>query len=181
MGPTHTAGFELRRLGRGSTQNCRVRPRLLGFFGPGCHFPEARREDAHRTDGGISIAHARTHPGCVAIIGCVFQTRGGGNCANALTAAARLGAQTYLVTKLGKDSIGDQIVSELEKDGVNTQFVLRDDGQSAFGYMIVDKKGEPASTTPVAFDQIGGCNVSKLPLNQVPAHAACLQPCTRPL
>lgn len=72
------------------------------------------------------------------------QTRGGGNCANALTAASRLGADTYLVTKLGKDSIGDQIVSELENDGVNTQFVLRDDGLSAFGYMIVDKQGKPA-------------------------------------
>ncbi|KAL3139196.1 hypothetical protein ABBQ32_005971 [Trebouxia sp. C0010 RCD-2024] len=70
-----------------------------------------------------------------------METRGGGNCANALTAASRLGADTYLVTKLGKDSIGDQIVSELENDGVNTQFVLRDDGLSAFGYMIVDKQG----------------------------------------
>ena len=71
----------------------------------------------------------------------MIQTRGGGNCANALTAASRLGTDTYLVTKLGKDSIGDQIVSELEQDGVNTQFVLRENGLSSFGYMIVDKQG----------------------------------------
>lgn len=78
----------------------------------------------------------------------MFQTRGGGNCANALTAASRLGADTYLVTKLGKDSIGDQIVYELEQDGVNTQFVLRDDGLSSFGYMIVDKQGMRALVLP---------------------------------
>lgn len=82
----------------------------------------------------------------------VFQTRGGGNCANALTAASRLGTDTYLVTKLGKDSIGDQIVSELEQDGVNTQFVLRDDGLSSFGYMIVDKQGMQALVLPSEAD-----------------------------
>ena len=81
---------------------------------------------------------------CVSRFGFVLQTRGGGNCANALTAASRLGTETYLVTKLGKDSIGDQIVAELDKDRVNTQFVLREEGSSSFGYMIVDKQGKQA-------------------------------------
>ena len=71
-----------------------------------------------------------------------MQTRGGGNCANALTTASRLGTRTFLVTKLGTDSIGDQIAAELEQDGVSTEFVLRKEGLSSFGYMIVDKQGE---------------------------------------
>ena len=78
----------------------------------------------------------------------LLQTRGGGNCANALTAASRLGTETYLVTKLGTDSIGDQIASELESDGVNTQFVLREEGLSGFGYMIVDKQGKQGCSQP---------------------------------
>lgn len=78
-----------------------------------------------------------------------MQTRGGGNCANALTAASRLGTEAYLVTKLGTDSIGDQIASELQNDGVSTQFVLREEGLSGFGYMIVDKQGEQGHSKPM--------------------------------
>ena len=74
---------------------------------------------------------------------CTFQTRGGGNCANALTAASRLGVDAYLVTKVGRDSIGDQMVQELEADGIKTRFLCRDTGPSHFSYMIVDKQGQP--------------------------------------
>lgn len=70
------------------------------------------------------------------------QTRGGGNCANALTAAARLGLDSYLVSKVGDDSIGQEIEQELLSDGVHTQFLLRAKGHSSpFTYIIVDKQG----------------------------------------
>lgn len=70
------------------------------------------------------------------------QTRGGGNCANALTAAARLGLDPYLVSKVGDDSIGDEIEQELVSDGVQTQFLLKAKGYpSPFTYIIVDKQG----------------------------------------
>lgn len=70
------------------------------------------------------------------------QTRGGGNCANALTAAARLGLDTYLVSKVGNDSIGDEIQQELLSDGVKTEFLLKAEGHpSPFTYIIVDKQG----------------------------------------
>ena len=72
----------------------------------------------------------------------VLQTRGGGNCANALTAASRLGVDACLVTKVGNDSIGQQIVQELQADGVSTEFLLRSQGASHFSYMIVDKQGK---------------------------------------
>ncbi|KAL0041970.1 hypothetical protein WJX79_010631 [Trebouxia sp. C0005] len=70
-----------------------------------------------------------------------METRGGGNCANALTAASRLGTDACLVTKVGNDRIGQQIVQELQADGVNTDFLLRSQGASHFSYMIVDKQG----------------------------------------
>ena len=70
------------------------------------------------------------------------QTQGGGNCANALTAAARLGLAPTLVTKLGSDAVGDGIVEELRVDGVDTSLVLRQPGASSpFTYIIVDAEG----------------------------------------
>ncbi|BDA44908.1 probable ribokinase at N-terminal half [Coccomyxa sp. Obi] len=71
-----------------------------------------------------------------------LQTQGGGNCANALTAASRLGLRPLLITKIGDDAVGDGIVKELENDGVNTDFVLRAKGSpSPFTYIIVDREG----------------------------------------
>ncbi len=70
------------------------------------------------------------------------QTRGGGNCANALTAAARLGLEPHLVSKVGADSIGEEIEQELLSDGVQTSFLLKaTDHPSPFTYIIVDKQG----------------------------------------
>jgi sugar/nucleoside kinase (ribokinase family) len=72
----------------------------------------------------------------------LLQTQGGGNCANALTAAARLGLKPVLISKIGGDAIGDGIISELENDGVSTEFVLRAKGHpSPFTYIIVDREG----------------------------------------
>jgi hypothetical protein len=38
------------------------------------------------------------------------QMLGGGNCANALTGASRLGLRTALITKVGGDGIGDTLI-----------------------------------------------------------------------
>ncbi len=71
-----------------------------------------------------------------------MQTQGGGNCANALTAAARLGLVPTIVTKIGSDGIGDSILAELEGDGVDTSHVLRAaNAPSPFTYIIVDRLG----------------------------------------
>jgi len=92
-----------------------------------------------------------------------LQTQGGGNCANALTAAARLGAATSLVSKIADDGPGAAILAELAADGVGTAHLLvaraapapapssRSPGASAlppppppsspFTYIIVDCQG----------------------------------------
>lgn len=67
---------------------------------------------------------------------------GGGNCANALTAAARLGVDSYLVSQIGGDGVGEQIEQELSQDHVHTDFLLKaKDHPSPFTYIIVDKTG----------------------------------------
>lgn len=72
----------------------------------------------------------------------LWQTQGGGNCANALTAAARLGLKPVLITKIGDDAVGDDIINELESDGVDTRYVVRAEGHpSPFTYIIVDREG----------------------------------------
>ncbi|GIM06443.1 hypothetical protein Vretimale_10760 [Volvox reticuliferus] len=71
-----------------------------------------------------------------------LETQGGGNCANALTAAARLGLAPTIVTKIGGDGLGDGIISELHRDGIDTAHVLRAEGHpSPFTYIIVDRQG----------------------------------------
>ena len=52
---------------------------------------------------------------------------GGGACANALVQAARLGAQSGWLGKLGCDRIGDMIRDMLSQEGVDCQHILSDD------------------------------------------------------
>lgn len=69
--------------------------------------------------------------------------QGGGNCGNALTAAARLGLAPAVVSKVGGDTLGDGIEAELRGEGVDTAGLLRAAGApSPFTYIIVDRQGE---------------------------------------
>ena len=81
-------------------------------------------------------------------LGCLVQTHGGGNAANALTSAARLGLLSpALITKIGSDSVGDQILAELEGDGVDVRHILRaPNAPSPFSYLIIDRKGVAVNT-----------------------------------
>ena len=49
-------------------------------------------------------------PGSGVLIHVSSPLQGGGNCGNALTAAARLGASTAILTVTGDDAAGDGIV-----------------------------------------------------------------------
>ena len=70
-----------------------------------------------------------------------LEMQGGGNCGNALTATARLGShlRPRVVSKIGCDSAGDAIIAEFDKDGVNTEYLIRS-GKSPFTYIIVDRE-----------------------------------------
>eukprot|EP01025_Chloroclados_australasicus_P028836 TRINITY_DN2859_c0_g3_i3.p1 TRINITY_DN2859_c0_g3~~TRINITY_DN2859_c0_g3_i3.p1 ORF type:complete len:448 (-),score=57.37 TRINITY_DN2859_c0_g3_i3:265-1608(-) len=71
-----------------------------------------------------------------------FEVQGGGNCGNAVSAAAKLGLEPYIIAKIGDDSIGDNIIREFEDVGVRTDFIVRgQNSPSPFTYIIVDKEG----------------------------------------
>lgn len=75
-----------------------------------------------------------------------MQTKSGGNAGNQLTAAAKLGIAAALVTKIGDDGIGDQMLQELHEVGVSTEHVLQAQGHSSpFTYIIVDREGRSSA------------------------------------
>ncbi|XP_072090554.1 uncharacterized protein [Arachis hypogaea] len=70
-----------------------------------------------------------------------FKVEGGGNAANALTCAARLGLKPRLISKVADDTHGRAIIDELQADGVDMSFiVVSEEGTSPFTYIIVDSQ-----------------------------------------
>ncbi|MFA5777409.1 MAG: carbohydrate kinase family protein [Parcubacteria group bacterium] len=65
----------------------------------------------------------------------------GGCAANVAVGLSRLGIKTYCYTKIGKDNLGEWIVEELKREGVDKEFVeIEKDCQSDLSAIIVDKK-----------------------------------------
>jgi ribokinase len=63
----------------------------------------------------------------------------GGKGANQAVAAARLGAEVSFVGRIGTD---DLVLRSLEREGVETSGVRRDDGESGVALILVDAQGE---------------------------------------
>ena len=75
--------------------------------------------------------------------GGTFVMAAGGKGANQAVAAARLGAQVTLVAKVGTDVFGDQAIAGYRKDGIATDFILRDPaGHTGVALILVDDQGE---------------------------------------
>ncbi|KQJ97005.1 ketohexokinase isoform X3 [Brachypodium distachyon] len=69
-----------------------------------------------------------------------LQISGGGNAGNALTAAARLGLNTRLISKVANDEIGGTVLSELKEAGIDVSHVIiSNGGNTTFVYVIIDK------------------------------------------
>jgi len=70
-------------------------------------------------------------------------TVGGGNAANAAVAAARLGGRVSLASRLGDDAVGDMILADIEREGVDCRLVKRFAGhRSPLSSIYVDGAGE---------------------------------------
>lgn len=68
---------------------------------------------------------------------------GGGCAANAAVAVVRLGGRALLATRLGSDRLGDEIVADLELEGVDCRHAARFAGcQSSVSAVMVDAAGE---------------------------------------
>ncbi len=68
-----------------------------------------------------------------------FQRVSGGKGANQAVAAARLGARVRFVGRVGRDEL---VLRSLEREGVDTSGVVRDDGESGVALILVDAAGE---------------------------------------
>ena len=112
-----------------------ARPAILGFGSAGIDY-------IAKLDGAFPTPDAKTRASELEIVG-------GGNCANALVAASRLGARTALVSKVGTDGVGTQILTELgEREGVDVSHVVRRGNRSPFTYIMVtsSSNGDGEST-----------------------------------
>ena len=77
------------------------------------------------------------------VIGGELIVAAGGKGANQAVAAARLGAQVTFVARLGTDVFGDQALAGYQKEGIDTQFIVRDpDHASGVALIFVDAQGE---------------------------------------
>lgn len=79
------------------------------------------------------------------LLGTHFGMYPGGKGANQAVQAARLGAEVYLVGRVGADALGDQLVENLRKDLVNIEFITRDaEAGTAACCIHVDQQGRNA-------------------------------------
>lgn len=66
----------------------------------------------------------------------------GGKGANQAVATAKLGAEVYFVGRIGDDTFGEECICNLKKEGVQTQYIVRDrKNPSGVALIMVDKEG----------------------------------------
>jgi ribokinase len=77
------------------------------------------------------------------ILGGTFLMNPGGKGANQAVAAARLGGKVTFITKRGNDLFGNQAVGLLMREGIDTQFIVKDlEFPSGVALITVDSQGE---------------------------------------
>lgn len=77
------------------------------------------------------------------VVGGTFVMAAGGKGANQAVAAARLGAKTTFIAKVGDDLFGGQAVEGYQKEGIDTRWVLRDPARpTGVALILVDQRGE---------------------------------------
>ena len=77
------------------------------------------------------------------LLGGTFFMNAGGKGANQAVAAARLGGEVTMVTKVGNDIFGWQTIEGLRKENINTDFIFIDeDKPSGIALIMVNEQGE---------------------------------------
>ena len=72
----------------------------------------------------------------------------GGDAVNESIIASRLGCRTALISKFGRDAAGDFICAALVENGVNTDWVVREDGlDTGINIVLVRENGERSFLT----------------------------------
>ena len=85
----------------------------------------------------------------------------GGKGANQAVQAARLGAEVYMIGKLGKDVPGDALMTSLKQNGVHTDFIKIDENErTGTCAIMVDENGDnmimtaPAANLTIRAEEI---------------------------
>lgn len=77
------------------------------------------------------------------VLGGPFKMGPGGKGGNQAVAAARMGAQVTMVTKVGKDLFGDDAIQNFKNEGIDSQFINQVEDESTGAALIaVDDSGE---------------------------------------
>ncbi len=77
------------------------------------------------------------------VTGGIFKQFLGGKGANQSVASARSGATTIFIGKIGVDPFGDQMISQLKKEGILINHVIRDPHEiSGVAFILIDENGE---------------------------------------
>lgn len=77
------------------------------------------------------------------VAGTGFQMIPGGKGANQAAAASRLGASVAMMGRVGQDAFGEVLLKELNSQGVDTQYVRRDDvANTGIAMIMVSPSGE---------------------------------------
>ncbi len=77
------------------------------------------------------------------VVGNKFKMSPGGKGANQAVATSRLGANTYMVGRVGGDYLGGLLLKNLKENDVNTDFVVEDSSTyTGLALITVDKQGQ---------------------------------------
>lgn len=91
----------------------------------------------------MAVRTPRVPAGGETVLGDSFATNPGGKGANQAVAAARLGARTALVGKVGADGPGEQLLAGLAGEGIDTQAIAVDAGVSTgTAFILIEPDGE---------------------------------------
>lgn len=79
------------------------------------------------------------------VLGSYFGTFTGGKGANQAVQAARLGARTTMIGRVGSDFLGDRMLEALQGDGIDTRYIRRDaDAPTGACCIHIDQTGSNA-------------------------------------
>jgi ribokinase len=98
------------------------------------------------------------------VLGGTIAETGGGKGANQAAAAARLGAVTHLIGRVGNDAIGPELLAALRSQGVDVAGVAIDpDAPTGQAWIAVDRAGQnQIIVIPGANGQVGPTEVDRL-------------------
>ena len=77
------------------------------------------------------------------VTGGVYKQFLGGKGANQAVGSVRSGSKTFFIGKVGIDAFGNDMISQLENERVNTEHVIRDPHESSgVAFILIDETGE---------------------------------------